>query len=56
MLHSDGVVFFWHKRNGGGGWSEAAFCLGLGLGMNWLKPLQKVKLVELTIERWVQKV
>ena len=22
-----GLVFFWHKRNGGGGWNEASFCI-----------------------------
>jgi len=21
------LFFFWHKRNGGGGWSAAAFCI-----------------------------
>jgi hypothetical protein len=37
MLHSDGVVFFWHKRNGGGGWSAASFCCGQGLALNGLR-------------------
>jgi hypothetical protein len=37
MLHSEGVVFFWHKRNGGGGWSEASFCFGQGLALNRLR-------------------
>ena len=27
MLNSFGLLFFWHKRNGGGGWSVAFFCL-----------------------------
>jgi hypothetical protein len=22
-----GLVFFWHKRNGGGGWNVASFCI-----------------------------
>ena len=31
------LFFFWHKRNGGGGWSVAAFCCGQGLAMNRLR-------------------
>ncbi|MEI6347265.1 MAG: hypothetical protein WCP69_04875 [Bacteroidota bacterium] len=26
MLFSFGLFYFWHKRNGGGGWNVAPFC------------------------------
>jgi hypothetical protein len=33
MLSSSSADFFWHERNGGGGWSEAHFCCSvLALG------------------------